>query len=109
MRFRNWLLDPLMKELRKIMATLDDLKQMAVDNAAATQANTDAVASVQTAVQGIVDRLGVVEQALKDAIAAGDPAKIQEAVDALTAERAAIDAQATALNVVKNTAVDPNP
>jgi hypothetical protein len=37
------------RRIKRIMPTLDDLKQMAADNAAATQANTDAVASVQTA------------------------------------------------------------
>jgi len=91
------------------MALLDDLKQMAADNAAAVQANTSEIGSIAGLVQGILDRLGLVEQALKDAIAAGDPAKIQEALDALTAERASIDAQKAALDALQNTASAPAP
>ncbi len=73
-----------------IMATLDDL----VTDVAA---ETTLAGSIKTLVQGVAAKLTDLSAQLAAAIAANDPAKIQQVHDALTAANASLQASADAL------------
>ena len=66
-----------------IMAQIDDLKTAVVNLVGTVTNQTTVIDSAVAAFKGLTDQIALLSQQLADAIAAGNPAAIQEAADAL--------------------------
>lgn len=110
MNIRKWLLQPLHKELRHIMATLADIQaksQAILDKATA---NTNALEAIKELVDGQKTQLTELKAELDAALATGNQEQIDEASANLDAGIDALDAQAAAEAAISGTpAAEPAP
>ena len=89
----NLLTDIRAKEVKKIMATMDKLNVQIVDLIAKVTAENTVIDSAEAAFKGLADQVALLGKELADAIATGNPAAIQTAADAITAQAKVIAEQ----------------
>jgi len=91
------LMQAIQKEVNKMSIQLDALKQQMAKLVDEGARNTSVDQSAVLAIQGLADQQAILSQQLADAIAANDPAAIQEAADGIAAQVATMSASADAL------------
>jgi hypothetical protein len=91
------LLRELVARSKAEMAKLTDLTDGLTGLAADVSAEKDAESAIIALLNGLTAQGAVLQQQLADAIKQGDPAVIQQALDAITANRAAVQANTATL------------
>jgi hypothetical protein len=93
--------------ITKMSTQLDDLKATVSALIADVAAEGNTVQAAVIAIQGLTGQITILQQELADAIAAGDPAAIQAAADAIKAQNDLIVSQTAALAAAIPATPDP--